>query len=34
VTRVTRQVANLESFFNQLIELQRQLGIQNISIFN
>jgi hypothetical protein len=34
IDRVSSQVANLESFFNQLIELQRQLGIQNISIFN
>jgi hypothetical protein len=34
ITRVSRQVSDLESFFNQLIELQRQLGIQNISIFN
>jgi hypothetical protein len=34
ITRVTRQVNDLESFFNQLIELQRQLGIQNIAIFN
>jgi hypothetical protein len=33
INRVTGQVANLESFFNQLIELQRQLGILNISIF-
>lgn len=33
ITRVSRQVADLESFFNQLIELQRQLGIQNIAIF-
>ncbi|HET8939737.1 MAG TPA: hypothetical protein VFN67_40135 [Polyangiales bacterium] len=34
IDRVSSQVTNLESFFNQLIELQRQLGIQNISIFN
>jgi hypothetical protein len=34
ISRVGQQIANLESFFNQLIELQRQLGIQNISIFN
>lgn len=33
ITRVSRKVADLESFFNQLIELQRQLGIQNIAIF-
>jgi hypothetical protein len=34
IARVSGQIADLESFFNQLIELQRQLGIQNISIFN
>ena len=33
INRVSRQVADLESFFNQLIELQRQLGILNIAIF-
>jgi hypothetical protein len=34
IDRVSGQVESLESFFNQLIELQRQLGIQNIAIFN
>jgi hypothetical protein len=33
IDRVQNRVVDLESFFNQLIELQRSYGIQGISYF-
>jgi hypothetical protein len=33
-TRLDRRVTDLESFFNQMIEFERQFGITGISIFN
>jgi hypothetical protein len=33
VRRIDNRVVNLESFFNQIIELQRRIGIQDFRYF-